>query len=109
MQAALMAPDGDARRAALRDARALIGAVCSRARRRRGGPADRAPDRLDPGARAAGLAGAARAGELRLLVGTHALIQETVAFERLGLAVVDEQHRFGVRQRTALDGKARAT
>jgi ATP-dependent DNA helicase RecG len=48
------------------------------------------------------------AGELRLLVGTHALIQETVGFERLALAVVDEQHRFGVRQRTALDSKARA-
>jgi ATP-dependent DNA helicase RecG len=46
------------------------------------------------------------AGELRLLVGTHALIQETVRFERLALAVVDEQHRFGVRQRTALDLKA---
>ncbi len=48
------------------------------------------------------------AGELRLLVGTHALIQETVRFDRLALAVVDEQHRFGVRQRTALDLKARA-
>jgi ATP-dependent DNA helicase RecG len=46
-------------------------------------------------------------GELRLLVGTHALIQETVQFARLALAVVDEQHRFGVRQRTALDSKAR--
>src|SRR2546422_558797 len=43
------------------------------------------------------------AGELRLLVGTHALIQDAVGFERLALAVVDEQHRFGVRQRTALD------
>ena len=47
-------------------------------------------------------------GELRLLVGTHALIQESVEFDRLALAVVDEQHRFGVRQRAALDGKARA-
>jgi ATP-dependent DNA helicase RecG len=46
------------------------------------------------------------AGELRLLVGTHALIEEAVRFERLALAVVDEQHRFGVRQRTALDLKA---
>jgi ATP-dependent DNA helicase RecG len=44
-----------------------------------------------------------RAGELRLLVGTHALIQDAVGFDRLALAVVDEQHRFGVRQRTALD------
>jgi ATP-dependent DNA helicase RecG len=48
-----------------------------------------------------------KSGELRLLVGTHALIQDVVAFDRLALAVVDEQHRFGVRQRTALDLKAR--
>ena len=47
------------------------------------------------------------AGELRLLVGTHALIEQEVVFDRLALAVVDEQHRFGVRQRAALDSKAR--
>ena len=41
-------------------------------------------------------------GTARLVVGTHALIQESVAFESLGLVVVDEQHRFGVRQRMAL-------
>jgi ATP-dependent DNA helicase RecG len=46
------------------------------------------------------------AGELRLLVGTHALIEGPVEFRHLALAVVDEQHRFGVRQRTALDDKA---
>jgi ATP-dependent DNA helicase RecG len=46
-------------------------------------------------------------GELRLIVGTHALIEEAVEFAHLALAVVDEQHRFGVRQRTALDRKAR--
>jgi ATP-dependent DNA helicase RecG len=45
-------------------------------------------------------------GELALIVGTHALIEPTVEFARLALAVVDEQHRFGVRQRAALDGKA---
>jgi ATP-dependent DNA helicase RecG len=45
-------------------------------------------------------------GELSLVVGTHALIEETVAFSRLAVAVVDEQHRFGVRQRAALDAKA---
>ena len=44
-------------------------------------------------------------GELRLVVGTHALIQETVEFARLGLAVIDEQHRFGVEQRALLRGK----
>jgi len=41
-------------------------------------------------------------GRAQIVVGTHALIQEGVAFHRLGLAVVDEQHRFGVRQRMAL-------
>jgi ATP-dependent DNA helicase RecG len=45
-------------------------------------------------------------GELQLIVGTHALIEEPVEFRRLALAVVDEQHRFGVRQRAALDAKA---
>jgi ATP-dependent DNA helicase RecG len=41
-------------------------------------------------------------GAAHLVIGTHALIQEGVGFRRLGLAVVDEQHRFGVRQRLAL-------
>ena len=41
-------------------------------------------------------------GEAKLVVGTHALIQDKVAFKNLGLAIVDEQHRFGVRQRLAL-------
>lgn len=41
-------------------------------------------------------------GEADLVVGTHALIQESVDFRRLGLAIIDEQHRFGVRQRIAL-------
>ncbi|MGA8744367.1 MAG: ATP-dependent DNA helicase RecG [Solirubrobacterales bacterium] len=44
-------------------------------------------------------------GELGLIVGTHALIEPAVRFARLGLCVVDEQHRFGVRQRRALDAK----
>ncbi|NDV11981.1 ATP-dependent DNA helicase RecG [Crenobacter caeni] len=44
-------------------------------------------------------------GEARLAVGTHALFQDDVAFERLGLVIVDEQHRFGVGQRLALQGK----
>jgi ATP-dependent DNA helicase RecG len=44
-------------------------------------------------------------GELGLIVGTHALIEPTVNFARLGLVVIDEQHRFGVAQRQALDAK----
>jgi ATP-dependent DNA helicase RecG len=48
----------------------------------------------------------ARAGDVDILVGTHALIQEGVDLPRMALAVVDEQHRFGVRQRAALPGKA---
>jgi ATP-dependent DNA helicase RecG len=44
-------------------------------------------------------------GELGLILGTHALIEPTVQFARLGLCVVDEQHRFGVEQRRALDAK----
>jgi ATP-dependent DNA helicase RecG len=44
-------------------------------------------------------------GELGLIVGTHALIEPAVQFARLGLCVVDEQHRFGVEQRKALDSK----
>ncbi|SDC27369.1 ATP-dependent DNA helicase RecG [Cupriavidus sp. YR651] len=45
-------------------------------------------------------------GDAQLVIGTHALIQDTVRFARLGLSVVDEQHRFGVAQRLALRGKA---
>ncbi len=44
------------------------------------------------------------AGELSLIVGTHALIEPDVRFNSLAVAVVDEQHRFGVRQRAALEG-----
>jgi ATP-dependent DNA helicase RecG len=47
----------------------------------------------------------AAAGELDILIGTHALFSEDVAFRDLGLAVVDEQHRFGVHQRMQLQGK----
>jgi len=45
---------------------------------------------------------AVAAGEVHACVGTHALIQEAVAFKNLGLAIIDEQHRFGVMQRAAL-------
>ncbi len=48
------------------------------------------------------------AGEIDLVVGTHALIQDDVVFKALALAVVDEQHRFGVRERLALTAKGEA-
>ena len=41
-------------------------------------------------------------GQLQILIGTHAVLEETVSFQRLGLAIVDEQHRFGVAQRAKL-------
>src|SRR5947207_8894048 len=44
-------------------------------------------------------------GSIDVVVGTHALVEEAVAFDRLGLAVVDEQHRFGVRQRSTFREK----
>jgi ATP-dependent DNA helicase RecG len=48
---------------------------------------------------------AAADGSLDLVIGTHALVQEGVTFADLSLAVIDEQHRFGLHQRTALSGK----
>ena len=58
-------------------------------------------------ARAAILAGLAE-GETDIVVGTHALFQEDVAFRDLAMAVIDEQHRFGVHQRLTLTGKGQA-
>ncbi|HWF31281.1 MAG TPA: ATP-dependent DNA helicase RecG [Solirubrobacteraceae bacterium] len=58
-----------------------------------------------PARRRADILGKLSSGELSLLVGTHALIEPDVAFRSLAVAVVDEQHRFGVRQRAALHGK----
>jgi ATP-dependent DNA helicase RecG len=55
------------------------------------------------------VAAAIAAGETQLAIGTHALFQQDVTFARLGLAIVDEQHRFGVEQRLALAGKATPT
>jgi ATP-dependent DNA helicase RecG len=57
-------------------------------------------------ARRRDLLGRLASGELALVVGTHALIEETVEFADLALCVIDEEHRFGVRQRAALDRKA---
>ena len=59
-----------------------------------------------PPRRRADVLGKLASGELALVVGTHALIEDAVTFRDLAVAVVDEQHRFGVRQRAALDAKA---
>jgi ATP-dependent DNA helicase RecG len=57
-----------------------------------------------PAARRRDILGKLASGELSLLVGTHALIEPDVRFDALAVAVIDEQHRFGVRQRAALEG-----
>jgi len=59
-----------------------------------------------PGDEAARIRRALAVGEIDFAVGTHALIQESVDFHALALAVIDEQHRFGVAQRAALAAKA---
>ncbi len=73
-----------------------------------------APLGIEPVWLAGKVAGKARAAALQavadgapMVIGTHALMQEGVAFARLGLAIVDEQHRFGVHQRLALREKGR--
>ena len=50
-----------------------------------------------------------KSGEIRLLIGTHAVLEDDVAFESLALCVCDEQHRFGVSQRAVLTDKGKAT
>jgi ATP-dependent DNA helicase RecG len=52
------------------------------------------------------MSAAVECGEAALVIGTHAVISEKTRFHRLGLAIIDEQHRFGVAQRLALRGKA---
>ncbi len=51
---------------------------------------------------------AVKAGDITIVTGTHALIQEDVEFNNLGLIITDEQHRFGVKQRSALSQKGKA-
>jgi ATP-dependent DNA helicase RecG len=92
-QAALMAPTEILAEQHLRTLRALLGELPV--------PVELLTGRMSAPERRAALARIA-GGEAQIVVGTHALIQEGVRFARLGLAVVDEQHRFGVRQRLAL-------
>jgi len=61
----------------------------------------------DKGKARAAVLGRLAEGETRIVVGTHALFQDDIAFRDLGLAVVDEQHRFGVFQRLGLAGKGK--
>ncbi|MCY4574138.1 MAG: ATP-dependent DNA helicase RecG [Gemmatimonadetes bacterium] len=92
-QAALMAPTEILAEQHAGAIRALLGGLPVGVEVLRGSVTGRRRD--EARARVAG-------GEARLVVGSHALIQEGVEFEALGLVVVDEQHRFGVRQRMAL-------
>ena len=79
-----------------------VGALLEDARHRR-----HAADRLAQGGRrGARPSTTSRSGQAAVVVGTHALIQESVSFRDLGLVVIDEQHRFGVGQRDALEAKA---
>lgn len=49
-----------------------------------------------------------QSGDVHIIVGTHALLEESVSFQNLGLVVIDEQHRFGVEQRLALSSKSKS-
>ena len=48
-----------------------------------------------------------KSGEIDILIGTHAILEENVVFNKLGLVITDEQHRFGVRQRTTINNKGK--
>jgi ATP-dependent DNA helicase RecG len=98
-QAALMAPTEILARQHFERMRPLAAAAGLRIALMTG--RDKASERRE------GLAALA-AGEIDIVVGTHALFQESVAFRDLGFAVVDEQHRFGVHQRLALASKGEA-
>lgn len=62
----------------------------------------------DKGSARAKVLEATAAGEIDILIGTHAIFQDDVAFSDLAIAVIDEQHRFGVHQRLALQAKGKA-
>jgi ATP-dependent DNA helicase RecG len=96
LQAALMAPTETLAEQHFATLQALLGAEPVRCGLLTGST---------PAARRAELLARLATGELSMIVGTHALIEEAVVFDRLAVVVVDEQHRFGVAQRAALDAK----
>jgi ATP-dependent DNA helicase RecG len=98
LQAALMAPTETLAEQHFATLQALVGAEPVRAGLLTGST---------PAGRRSQLLARLASGEMSMIVGTHALIEESVVFDRLGVAVVDEQHRFGVSQRAALDAKGR--
>src|SRR5690606_21347295 len=105
-QSALMAPTEILAEQHYRTLKSLLGRLTF---------ADRGPMRVElltgsvTGKARRELLDALAAGEIDVAVGTHALIQEGVTFKRLGLTVVDEQHRFGVMQRASLRERAANT
>jgi ATP-dependent DNA helicase RecG len=98
LQAALMAPTETLAEQHFATIQTLLGAEPVRAGLLTGSTSAR---------RRADLLAKLATGELSMIVGTHALIEDTVEFNRLAVVVVDEQHRFGVSQRAALDRKGR--
>lgn len=92
-QAALMAPTEILAEQHYRNLRGLLDALGIKAALLRGG---------DPVAVKKAQAAQVASGQMHVAIGTHALIQKGVAFKNLGLAVVDEQHKFGVLQRKSL-------
>jgi ATP-dependent DNA helicase RecG len=112
-QAALMAPTATLAEQHIETLRALLGGggAAAGVGAEEGGGLGVASELLTGSTRAGSrtrILGMLASGELGLVVGTHALIEESVRFARLGVVVIDEQHRFGVRQRAALDAKAPA-
>ncbi len=101
VQAAMMAPTGILAEQHLKNLRQFL---CGE-----GGPLSEAEVRLMVGAtpekEKAEIRAGLESGAIKVVVGTHALIEDNVQFANLGLVVIDEQHRFGVRQRGALRRK----
>ena len=107
-QAAMLAPTEVLAAQHARSLRSLLGPLAQAGELGGGGaghPASRCcPGSLPAAAKKKALL-EAQSGEAGIVVGTHALIQDSVGFAELGLVVVDEQHRFGVEQRDALRGR----